>query len=542
MPGFFSNPHFSDHASKPMISHCHGKGFFAKAMAALALVLLPLAQGAMAKPHESGNSASASANPTSHFEIEHREEWSAIRNLEAEPRKGFANKSELFNDKAVELLAFPTAESDKKTAYGDDSASNANDGDAEADESTMRKLLGYKTIVAPAFELNVADKPISQSSSALSKDAKKKHPQGFSNRQTWDEGESRTYSMGFEMLATEAMRPSKALTLNGRRTILLDEGFDLRAGMPMPGFEISSMTASDSIDGGDAKPNKAVGGDPRDPYESFNRAMFKFNDSLDKAIITPVTRVWRKVVPSFVRKGVVNVFENFKDVVSLASNLLRLDFKRSSVDLARVLGNTVYGVGGIFNVADASGVPKNKNTFGDTLRTWGWEDSAYLVPPFGGPSTIRDTVGFFLSLGVMPEAQLGRAGAVPLAIGMGMKGLLYRDGLLDISDSLANSPMDKYSFFRNMYLGLKANESAREKAADGDGDHGLGGSQGGMDSQEDLSDLLNDPMSLEDGDGDNGAMDTKNSKDDNGASDGQQSQDDFENLDDLLLDPMGGGG
>ena len=132
---------------------------------------------------------------------------------------------------------------------------------------------------------------------------------------------------------------------------------------------------------------------PADPYEGYNRAVFKFNDKADQYVLAPVARGYRKITPKPVRTGVSNFFNNLRDVVSFGSNVLRLDVKRASEDLVRVGINTTFGLGGLIDVAGAGGVPDNKNTLGDTFATWGWKNSNYFVVPLLGPSTVRDTAG-----------------------------------------------------------------------------------------------------------------------------------------------------
>ena len=117
---------------------------------------------------------------------------------------------------------------------------------------------------------------------------------------------------------------------------------------------------------------------PADPYEGYNRTVSKFNDKADKYVLSPVARGYRKVTPKPVRTGVINFFNNLRDVVSFGSNVLRLDVKRASEDLVRVGINTTFGLGGLIDVASAGGVPSNKNTLGDTFASWGWKNSNYF--------------------------------------------------------------------------------------------------------------------------------------------------------------------
>ena len=133
--------------------------------------------------------------------------------------------------------------------------------------------------------------------------------------------------------------------------------------------------------------------DPADPWEPFNRNVYQFNRSLDKAIIRPVARGYEAVVPDPVETGVTNFFDN---LISLRT-ILNLGLQGRPADSVRMIArftmNSVFGLAGFFDVATRSGVPDFDEDFGQTLAVWGWDDSNYLVLPFLGPSTLRDTLG-----------------------------------------------------------------------------------------------------------------------------------------------------
>ncbi|MCP1772064.1 phospholipid-binding lipoprotein MlaA [Neisseria perflava] len=208
---------------------------------------------------------------------------------------------------------------------------------------------------------------------------------------------------------------------------------------------------------------------PADPYEPYNRAVSKFNDKADKYIMTSVARGYRKITPQPVRTGVSNFFNNLRDVQSFGSNLLRLDIKRASEDLVRVGINTTFGLGGLIDIAGAGGVPNNKNTLGDTFASWGWKNSNYFVVPLLGPSTVRDTVGT-AAAAVYPvqnavfKTTAGRWTAV------GVRGISTREGLLDLTDSLEGAAIDKYSYTRDLYMGVRSKQTGGKLPAKPDDD------------------------------------------------------------------------
>ena len=197
---------------------------------------------------------------------------------------------------------------------------------------------------------------------------------------------------------------------------------------------------------------------PADPYEGYNRAVFKFNDKADQYVLAPVARGYRKITPKPVRTGVINFFNNLRDVVSFGSNVLRLDVKRASEDLVRVGINTTFGLGGLIDVAGAGGVPSNKNTLGDTFATWGWKNSNYFVVPLFGPSTVRDTIGNAVTT-VYPvknavfHTRAGRWGTI------GLQAINTRKELLDLTDSLEGAAIDKYSYTRDLYMKVRSRQT-----------------------------------------------------------------------------------
>lgn len=197
---------------------------------------------------------------------------------------------------------------------------------------------------------------------------------------------------------------------------------------------------------------------PADPYERYNRVMYKVNDTADRYVLSPVARGYRAVTPKPVRTGVSNFFNNLRDVVSFGSNLLRLDIKRASEDLVRVGINTTFGLGGLIDIADAGEMPNNKNTLGDTFASWGWKNSHYFVYPLTGSSTVRDSIGntvvavYPVQNAVFPTT----AGRISATVANAVS---TREGLLDLTDSLDAAAVDKYAYTRDMYMRLRAQQT-----------------------------------------------------------------------------------
>ncbi|WP_338809281.1 VacJ family lipoprotein [Neisseria leonii] len=210
---------------------------------------------------------------------------------------------------------------------------------------------------------------------------------------------------------------------------------------------------------------QAVSGN--DPYEPYNRVMFQVNDTADRYVLSPLARGYRKVTPRPVRMSVSNFFNNLRDAVSFGSNVLRLDIKRASEDFMRVAVNTTFGLGGLINIADAGGMPDNKNSLGDTFASWGWQNSHYFVYPLTGPSTVRDSIGSTLLLAYPPQSAVFKttSGRVAAAAANAVS---TRENLLDLTDSLDEAALDKYAYTRDMYLRLRAQQLGQAVPAGAD--------------------------------------------------------------------------
>jgi phospholipid-binding lipoprotein MlaA len=130
-----------------------------------------------------------------------------------------------------------------------------------------------------------------------------------------------------------------------------------------------------------------------DPWEGFNRKMHGFNHALDKSIARPVSKVYKKVTPRPLQKGVSNFFRNIDYPVTFINQILQGKFKASGISTGRFLINSTIGLLGIFDPATKMGIAGFNEDFGQTLAKWGYDDSRYLVLPLFGPSTFRDGIG-----------------------------------------------------------------------------------------------------------------------------------------------------
>ena len=139
----------------------------------------------------------------------------------------------------------------------------------------------------------------------------------------------------------------------------------------------ATVAASAALTGCATGPNR----NPNDPLEPMNRAMYKFNDTVDTNIAQPIAKGYQKVTPTPVRTAISNFFSNLGDLGNIANNLLQLRITDATEDLMRVAMNSVFGVAGLIDIATPAGLPKHHQDFGLTMARWGVPSGLYLVLP-----------------------------------------------------------------------------------------------------------------------------------------------------------------
>ena len=189
----------------------------------------------------------------------------------------------------------------------------------------------------------------------------------------------------------------------------------------------------------------------KDPIEGFNRAVYKFNDVADGAIIKPISKGYKNIAPKFVVKGINNFFNNIRDVVTVINELLQGKIEYAANDTGRVLLNSTIGLLGFIDIHSISGGERRKEDFGQTLGHWGVGQGAYLVLPFIGPSTTRDAVGFVTdTLAFDPISYINNVrGRNQVRI---LQFVDARTELLNASSIMDEASLDPYQFQRDAYL------------------------------------------------------------------------------------------
>ncbi|MDM0000474.1 VacJ family lipoprotein [Variovorax sp. J22P240] len=195
---------------------------------------------------------------------------------------------------------------------------------------------------------------------------------------------------------------------------------------------------------------------PADPFEPLNRQVSRFNDTVDDAVLRPVATVYQRALPSPIRTGVNNFFGNLSDVWSFVNSVAQLKMQDSAQTFMRVNVNTVFGLGGILDVATEAGIDRHTEDFGQTLGRWGVPSGPYLVLPLLGPSTVRDTAA--LAVDVQGDL-ISVIGDIPVRNSLYALRLVdLRSNLLRASQLLEDAALDRYTFTRDAFLQRRRNE------------------------------------------------------------------------------------
>ena len=199
--------------------------------------------------------------------------------------------------------------------------------------------------------------------------------------------------------------------------------------------------------------------DVKDCSEGFNRASFKFNKGLDKAILRPIAIGYRKL-PSGIRTITSNFLGNLSNLVTIPNNALQGDLGKAGTNIARLGINSTVGILGIFDVAKGMGFEKyEKEDFGQTLGVMGSGPGCYIVLPILGPSTARDTVGTVVGIfggdpwynvTVRNDTQYFKDSDYYISKGAG--GVDFRAKNLEAIDNLEENSMDFYASVKSLYL------------------------------------------------------------------------------------------
>ena len=185
-----------------------------------------------------------------------------------------------------------------------------------------------------------------------------------------------------------------------------------------------------------------------DPHESLNRPVYRAFDAVDRRVLQPVARGYKRVMPNWAETGVANFFANLRDVDGALNALLQGKPGAAGRDLSRVVINSTIGIGGLIDVAGKSGLQPSGEDFGQTLAVWGVTRTRYVYTPPLGPTTVRDLPGAALQ-GATPGLLLG--GGYTWWLGL-LDLLSARAGALAATDARDVAALDPYAFTRDAYF------------------------------------------------------------------------------------------
>ncbi len=201
--------------------------------------------------------------------------------------------------------------------------------------------------------------------------------------------------------------------------------------------------------------NQHVIANPQDPHERFNRAMFGFNDVIDRVVMVPVATFYNKIIPKPLNAGIHNFYNNIGELPVIANDILQAHFYQMTNDVWRLGVNTTVGIGGLFDVATRMQLPYYTNDFGLTLNRWGYKKTTYLVLPLFGPYTVRDSIGIpvdYYGFAIYPYIYPWATRTAIYGVGVIDK----RAQLLKFQGIMEEAAVDKYAFVRSAYMQRRA--------------------------------------------------------------------------------------
>lgn len=192
--------------------------------------------------------------------------------------------------------------------------------------------------------------------------------------------------------------------------------------------------------------------DTNDPLEPYNRAMFKVDMALDRALIKPAAKTYRTVLPGPVRGSVRNALDNLEGPVVLGNSLLQANWNRAGKTAGRFVVNSTVGVAGLFDPATKMGLPRYDEDFGQTLGVWGVGEGPYLVWPVIGPRPPRDAAGLVVDHFMNPLTYVTLPGGTLTSVGIrGLDVIDKRSRRIETVDQLQRTSLDFYATVRSLY-------------------------------------------------------------------------------------------
>jgi len=185
-----------------------------------------------------------------------------------------------------------------------------------------------------------------------------------------------------------------------------------------------------------------------DPFENVNRVTYKFNQILDRVFFKPAAKTYGRITPAFAKKGIRNFFRNLDDVRIIFNEVLQLKFHHAASDIGRLAVNSTLGLGGLIDVAEpVFNLEKQNEDFGQTLASWHVPAGPYLVLPFFGPGTLRDSTSLVVDSLVHPIPRTDHVETRNALITSDV--IDFREAILSFDELIIG---DEYLFVREWYL------------------------------------------------------------------------------------------
>ena len=198
--------------------------------------------------------------------------------------------------------------------------------------------------------------------------------------------------------------------------------------------------------------------DERDPIEGFNRSMYSFNQGMDKVLFNPIAKFYQTITPDFIERGISNFFNNIDDISIIANDILQLKIGQAYMDTARFVFNSTLGLAGFRDVSSQMGLEKHDEDFGQTLAVWGVGAGPYIVTPFFGPTTLRDSTSLIVDdILLNPVSYLNNNDALKAGI-LSLNYIDIKADLLTANDLIDEAALDQYEFTKNAYFSRRESQ------------------------------------------------------------------------------------
>ncbi len=195
--------------------------------------------------------------------------------------------------------------------------------------------------------------------------------------------------------------------------------------------------------------------DPNDPYESYNRGVYKFNNGFYHYVATPVNTVYTTALHEFVRTGIGNAFNNINTVPDMMNDALQWNWRYFVKDTVRLVLNTTLGILGLIDVAGESGIPAHEQGFSYTLAKWGWSNSNYFMLPFFGPGTVSTAFSLPVNYFMSPLTYIPQSSGTSWTL-WGVDSVQTISEQLPSYNAINDSAIDPYVSIRNAYIQNRA--------------------------------------------------------------------------------------